>query len=159
MIAISACLLGFPCRYNATHALSLLHADLLKDLTILPFCPEILGRLSVPREPSEIIGGSGADVWTKKAFVISSSGRNVTDHFLIGALNTKKLLDLNQVELVIVKDKSPSCGKTLIYDGSFKGKLIKGDGVTTAYLRQTGFNVYHEGEMAALTDWKKERGW
>ena len=128
MIGISSCLLGVNCKYDGHNNLKeeLLY---LKDEAIL-LCPEVLGGLSSPRSPSEIVNGK----------VINKDSEDVTKQFMIGA---KKALDIckkNNVDFVILKSNSPSCGCGQIYDGTFSKTLIEGDGIFTKLLKENNIN-------------------
>ena len=128
MIGISSCLLGVNCKYDGHNNLKeeLLY---LKDESIL-LCPEVLGGLSCPRSPSEIVNGK----------VINKDSEDVTKQFMIGA---KKALDIckkNNVDFVILKSNSPSCGCGQIYDGTFSKTLIEGDGIFTKLLKENNIN-------------------
>ena len=52
-----------------------------------------------------------------------------------------------QIRIAILKDRSPSCGKTCIYDGSFSKVRRPGNGVTTALLEKNGISVFSENEI------------
>jgi uncharacterized protein YbbK (DUF523 family) len=131
-ILVSACLMGLPCRYDGKTCIPSQEVmDLVKEGRAIPICPEQLGGLPTPRPPAEI----------SKAIVINSKGEDVTENFLRGAEISAKLARLFGAKLAILKDKSPSCGSTLIYDGSFSGQLIEGEGITTALLKKEGVTV------------------
>ena len=110
-------------------------------------CPEVSGGLNTPRLPAEIVGGDGADVLNGRVKVLDTSGNDVSDAFILGATKALKLAQQHQVTHVILKANSPSCGSELIYDGSFSGQKIQGQGVTTALLEQYGFKVITEDEF------------
>lgn len=145
LTAVSACLAGEKCRYdgnaNTDQRAKELHAG-----GALLICPECLGNLATPREPSEIIGGDGADVLDGVARVVTKSGCDVTDAFISGAQKALALCKAHGVEEALLKARSPSCGCGFIYDGSFTGTKIKGDGVTAALLKRSGIRVYTEND-------------
>jgi uncharacterized protein YbbK (DUF523 family) len=115
-------------------------------------CPELLGGFSTPREPAEIIGGTGEDVLDGKARVVTRSGKDVTGMYLKGARKTlDTALELGAAT-VVLKQNSPSCGSTMIYNGEFTGRKIPGGGVTAALLRKNGIEVISEDEFAARAD-------
>jgi len=121
MIVISACLVGEKVRYDGNHKLDLFYKNLIDEKKAISICPEILGGLQVPREPAEIIGGDGYDVWNDQAKVMTVKGRDVTIQFKEGAKRALSIIkDLN-ANTVILKSDSPSCGSTVIYDGTFTG--------------------------------------
>lgn len=148
MKLVSACLLGVRCawsgdaRYVSRRALELATAEVL-----IPVCPEQLGGLATPRAPQEIQGGNGEDVLDGKCRVLNRDGVDVTAQFIRGAEETLKIARLLKVKEFVAKSKSPSCGCGEIYDGSFSGKLISGDGVTTALLKRNQVRITREEEL------------
>ncbi|MDM1759013.1 MULTISPECIES: DUF523 domain-containing protein [Acinetobacter] len=144
---ISACLIGENVRYDAKNCLQQQLKQLIEQQKAVYICPEVTGGLSIPRLAAEIQGGDGVDVWTGKAKVITLAGQDVSAEFIQGAKATLALAQQHQVTHVILKSNSPSCGSTLIYDGSFTGQKIQGVGVTTALLQQHGFVVMTENEF------------
>ena len=152
MIVISACLVGEKVRYDGNHKLDLFYKNLIDEKKAISICPEILGGLQVPREPAEIIGGDGYDVWNDQAKVMTVAGRDVTIQFKEGAKRALSIIkDLN-VDTVILKSDSPSCGSTVIYDGTFTGNKKEGVGVTTALFTLNGINVYDEKTFLTIFD-------
>lgn len=129
-IGISACLLGDNVKYNGGNNLSKLFTEKI-SLDYIKICPETFGGLSIPRVPSEIINNH----------VFSKNGENLDSQFLEGARKTFEKLRKNNVDIVIMKSKSPSCGHKLIYDGTFSNKLIIANGITTDYLLQNGLKI------------------
>ncbi|HEY4429577.1 MAG TPA: DUF523 domain-containing protein [Paenibacillus sp.] len=144
MILVSSCLAGMKVRYNGTDCLDETIQKLLNENKAIAVCPELLGGFSTPREPAEIIGGDGEDVLAGTAKVVDRSGTDVTDMYLKGAYITLAKAQEVSATLVVLKENSPSCGSTMIYNGEFKGKKIAGNGVTTALLRKNGIKVTSE---------------
>ena len=148
MILVSACLLGLNCKYNGSNSLNKDVLEFLRDKGIfIASCPELLGGLSIPRGPYEIIGGSGKEVIEGKAKVKSDKEEDVTEDFLKGARETLKIAKQNSVKLAILKARSPSCGVGRIYDGTFSRTTIKGDGVAAALLRKEGIRLISDEEI------------
>ena len=117
-----------------------------------PICPEVLGGLSIPREPAEIVGGEGEDVLDGHAKVITNTGIDVTEQFMKGANETLKIaLDLDAT-MVILKERSPSCGSSMIYSGEFNGNKKKGTGVTAALLKRNGIQVLSEENFMRVVE-------
>ena len=138
MIIVSACLLGFNCRYDEE---SRPDEDLLSSALrklFVPVCPEQLGGLPTPRAPSGIIGGDGLDVLEGKSRIIDTSGRDVTDAFLRGANEVMRIVELLEISTAIMKEKSPSCGVCHI---KRNGSSVRGTGVTSALLTKNGIRV------------------
>jgi uncharacterized protein YbbK (DUF523 family) len=148
MKIISACLLGIRCawsgddRYKNERAI-----ELSKVEPLIPVCPEQLGGLPTPRVPQEIQGGTGDDVLDNKCGVVNKDGEDVTRKFIRGAEETLKIAWQLNIKEFIAKSGSPSCGCGRIYNGTFSGKLIDGDGVTTALLRKNRIRIIPEEDL------------
>ncbi|MBD5559526.1 MAG: DUF523 domain-containing protein [Clostridia bacterium] len=140
-VLVSACLAGCPCRFDgATRPDPELEALAAAGIAAAA-CPECLGGLPIPRPPAEIVGGSGEDVLDGRARVMTRDGRDVTEAFLEGARAFRDKVLAGGIREVVLKSKSPSCGLTAIYDGTFSGTLRPGPGVTAALLRRSGILV------------------
>lgn len=139
-ILVSNCLLGCECRYKGDSCRCDKILSLASEHTLIGVCPEQAGGLSTPRAPAEIQGDK----------VIANTGVDVTEQYMKGAQTALYMAKLNNVDFAIFKAKSPSCGKGIIYDGTFSGNLIKGNGVTTQLLLDNGFDVYNEEELDSL---------
>lgn len=110
----------------------------------VPVCPEMIGGLSSPRRPAEIVDGDGEDVLDGRARVVDDQGRDVTDAVLAGARQALALVREHGLSEAVLKDGSPSCGSREVYDGSFTGTRRPGEGVTAALLRRHGVRVLSE---------------
>lgn len=137
MDIVSACLCGINCKYNGGNNFNPRVYRLLIEGKAIPVCPEVFGGLPTPRTPSEIRGDR----------VFMKSGEDVTEHFLEGAMKTLKVAQAVGAKRAILKQRSPSCGCGKIYDGSFEGKLIAGDGITTRLLKEYGIEVVTEEDI------------
>jgi len=146
---VSACLLGIKCRYNGEAKECSTLVSKLKNFEIVAFCPECSAGLPIPRLPAEIQGENGQAVLAGTATVKMRDAMDCTAEFLQGAAKTLVLYQIKKPEMIILKANSPSCGVSQIYDGSFKGKLKSGDGVTTALLKEYGADLC--SEIAILT--------
>ena len=142
-ILVSACLLGIPCRFDGGHSFSEQIFALGNDLCLIPICPEQLGGLGTPREPAEIQEGR----------VITAKGEDVTAPFYKGARITAQILEITDARAAILKERSPSCGSGIRYDGSFSGRLIPGNGVTTELLLESGIPVFGETSLDSFGKW------
>lgn len=147
MILISACLCGVNCKYNGANNHHPYYIELLRKNELLPVCPEQLGGLPTPRLACEINGGTGTDVLNGLAQVYNTEGKNLSAAFIKGAEETLQLAKQAGISAAILQSRSPSCGCGKIYDGTFKGKLIEGDGVTAALLRMNGIKVWNDEEF------------
>lgn len=133
----SACLLGIKCRYDGQSRPNSKVLALAKKEALIPVCPEQLGGLATPRIPQEKVGKR----------ILNKVGEDVTDNFNRGAEEVLKLAKLLGIKEAIFKQKSPSCGCGLIYDGTFSGNVIKGDGFTTELLKKNGIKVISDEEL------------
>lgn len=138
---VSACLCGKKCRYNGTAGTVDRLCELYKCGQAVIVCPECLGGLKIPRPPAEI----------QLERVVDACGRDVTAQFRLGAERTLALAGKYGITRAILKERSPSCGSKMIYDGSFSGVKIPGQGITTALLRENGIEVISEEELEVLT--------
>lgn len=146
MILISACLCGVNCKYNGENNLNEKIKAILEKKNVMVICPEQLGGLPTPRTPNEILGGTGKEVLSGEAKVLNKDKIDSTHCFIKGAEEVLRLAKIVNPELIILKAKSPSCGKGIIYDGTFSGRKIQGNGVTAELLLNNGFEVITEME-------------
>ena len=136
---ISACLCGQNCRYDGG-SFDLPHLRrMVEDGIALPFCPECAGGLPTPRTPCEIVCSSDG-----ASLVISRTGADCTDAYQNGAQQALAICKVNNLVGAILKDGSPSCGVTRIYDGTHTGRCIAGQGIAAALLAQNGIALYTE---------------
>ena len=139
-LLISACLLGCPCRFDGKSKTHPAEEQLMRCHTLIPFCPEIYGGLPTPRPPAECRNGR----------VFNKNGEDVTEFYARGAAEALRLAERFGCTAAVLKARSPSCGRGAIYDGTFTGTLVPGDGVTAALLKENGIPVYTEEELDAL---------
>ncbi|OQP85926.1 purine-nucleoside phosphorylase [Rhizobium rhizosphaerae] len=152
-ILVSACLLGQAVRYDG-RGKPLLHPLMTlwqAEGRLVPLCPEVSAGLPVPRPPAEIAAGAGgAAVLSGMARVVEKTGGDVTAAFLQAAENALALATSMGCRHALLIDGSPSCGTLAIYDGSFGGRKVAGEGVVAARLRQAGIAVFADREIEAL---------
>ena len=139
-LLVSSCLLGTPCRYDGRSKADARIQALAEKYELVPVCPEELGGLPTPREPSE----------RKGERVVMRSGRDVTEEYRRGAEAALALCLQNGCKAAVLKEKSPSCGCGQVYDGTFSRRLIAGDGVTAELLKAHGITVYGESGAEKL---------
>ena len=139
-LLISSCLIGNNTKYNGKNNYIKEIEQLKLKYELIPICPEVLGGLSIPRDPSEINNDK----------VISINGRDVTKEFNIGANKALNVALLNNIKYALLKDGSPSCGNTYIYDGTFKNNKIDGIGITTKLLKSHNIKIYNENNLNEL---------
>ena len=136
-ILVSACLLGYNCRYKGDNCKNEKALALSSEAELIPVCPEVLGGLPTPRLPGEIVGDK----------VLASNGDDVTEQYLRGARLALEIAKNNRVALCVLKANSLSCGKGKIYDGTFSGTKTEGNGMTARLLLAEGFEVITEEEL------------
>ena len=143
-LLISACLLGVECKYSGgSNALPEETVEKLRArYRLIPVCPETAGGLPTPRDPSERLGEC----------VVSCRGADVTRQFEKGAQAALTLAKRYGCSRALMKEHSPSCGSGLIYDGSFSGKLVEGDGCAAELLKAAGVSVVGENVTELLTN-------
>lgn len=173
-IVVSACLLGDRVRYDGGAKLTAWIKKLEEDHALYKMCPEVAGGLPVPRDPAEIRGSSqillknsGPDMvgpaagvgetatGIQNSGVCTSSGQDVTGHFLKGAQDTLKFCLDHAIKVAVLKERSPSCGKSQVYDGSHSGRVIPGTGLTAELLSQHGIRVFTEEDRDELLEYCK----
>ena len=130
-IIVSACLIGENCKYNGGNNLNEKVVRLSEDNELIPICPEVLGGLTTPRIPCEIVDGKVTD----------RNGTSRDSNFREGAQKALEIADNEGADCAILQSRSPSCGIGTIYDGSFTGKLITGDGVFADLLKKHEIRV------------------
>jgi uncharacterized protein YbbK (DUF523 family) len=139
-ILVSECLYGGRIvRYDARDACEQDPRFLQwkKEERLIPVCPEVSGGLPVPRPGAQRVGGK----------VLTTAGNDFTAEFTRGAQEAVRLAQLNNVAFAIMKQSSPSCGSKLIYDGSFTGTKVPGQGLTVELLHSAGIRVFSEEDL------------
>src|SRR4051794_25312633 len=135
-LVISACLLGVACNHEGRGSHRSVVDELARHYRLIPVCPEVLGGLPTPRAAAELVGGDGADVLagTGDARVVNIEGEDVTAAYRRGAEAAVTVARSVGASRAVLKARSPSCGSSAIYDGSFSRRLVPGRGVTAAAL-------------------------
>jgi uncharacterized protein YbbK (DUF523 family) len=136
--------MGVECKYcGGSNKLNDEELDVLNQkFNLIPVCPETAGGLPTPRDPSERLGEA----------VVSNKGKDVTAEFEKGANMAVKMAELYECRFALMKEHSPSCGSGAIYDGTFTGKLVSGDGVAAEKLKEQGLIVFGESDIKLLTE-------
>jgi uncharacterized protein YbbK (DUF523 family) len=152
VIIVSSCLAGLATRYDGRDNYRREIAALLEQGKAVLVCPEQLGGLPTPRQPAEIVGGSGEDVLDGRAKVVTAHGTDVTEEFVRGAEQALKTAQAVHAKYAVLKESSPSCGSTRIYDGTYSRTKRPGFGVTAALFRRHGIAVYSEDTVHELLE-------
>lgn len=145
MYLVSSCLAGVNCRYDGSNSANKYIAKLVKEGEAIAVCPEQLAGLSTPRPCCEII----IDENSNKR-VVSKYGKDLTKNFIEGAEKTLGIIKAAGIKKAILQSRSPSCGCGLIYDGTFSGKLIEGNGLVAELLMKNEIEVYTENDLDKL---------
>lgn len=133
----SACLCGLNCRYDGKTKPVEAIVKLCNAGKVLPLCPESLGGLQAPRPPCEWRNGRAMD----------KNGCDRTDNFELGSEKALQMANASGCRKAILKSRSPSCGVGQIYDGTFTGTLIPGNGLWAEKLLKAGFEVFTEDDF------------
>jgi uncharacterized protein YbbK (DUF523 family) len=156
MYLVSACLAGINCRYDGGNTENEVIAEMVRKGEAIPVCPEQLAGLPTPRICCEIVSNTKEQQAASIALnnesrkVMNKDGLDLTKEFEDGAEKTLAIAKSSNITKAILKSKSPSCGCGIIYDGTFSGKLIPGNGVTAELLLKNGIEVYTENEIEKL---------
>ena len=152
IILVSACLVGCRSRYDAAIPTGLDERlqRWRKNGLVLPFCPETAGGLPTPRPSAEISGGTGKEVLAGNGKVLTCTGADVTASFITGARLTLAAVHHYAIHAALLKDGSPSCGTTRIYDGCFQGRTVSGQGVAAALLAAHNVSLFNEHDLTLL---------
>lgn len=141
-IIISKCLLGSNCRYDGKSHTYKKIEKLKSGNVIIPICPEQMGNLPTPRNPSEIVEDK----------VIMKGGRDVTNEFELGAKASLFIAKTCAADFAVLKSLSPSCGKGEVYSGTFSKTKVNGNGITAKLLMDNGIEVYTENEIDKILE-------
>ncbi len=141
IVLVSSCLIGLETAYDQSSHPWLHLIALAARGCVIPICPEVAGGLAIPRPAAEIVGGDGHAVLCGQARVLTCEGDDVTDAFIAGARVALEIARRFGIKTAVMQPRSPSCGPEQVYDGSFRGHLIPGQGVAAALLTQHGVNV------------------
>ncbi len=141
-ILISACLLGCPTRYDGRSKPCDAAIALGKKYLLVPICPEAFGGLPTPRVPAERVGDA----------VITREGVDVTENYIRGAEASVRFAKMMNINLAVLKERSPACGVGKIYDGTHTGTLTDGYGVTAELLMKNGIRVIGESEIDKIEE-------
>ena len=137
-ILVSACLLGIYCRYDGRCETDERVMALSQDHVLIPVCPEQLGGLPTPRSAVELLDGRA----------VTRNGADLTEAFERGVQQVLRVARLTGARAAVLQPRSPSCGRGIIYDGTFSGTRIEGDGALTQCLRAQGFLLLVPDELS-----------
>lgn len=137
VILVSACLLGRNCKYNGENNYNPKIAEFCKGHEVIEVCPEVEGGLLIPRVPSEIVNGT----------VINREGVNVDKEYRAGVSAILERTKDKKIDLAVLQARSPSCGSKQVYDGTFTGKLIEGQGIFAKTLSEMGIKIIDSSEF------------
>jgi len=148
-ILISSCLVGARVRYHGGDAL-MEHSALLRwarEGRLVPLCPEVAGGLPTPRPAAELRANDGSPEQVVQTVVVVADGSDVTSFYIRGAQIAHEAAVEERIQIAILKNGSPSCGSSLVYDGTFTGQTRDGAGITASLLRKRGIRVFSETEI------------
>lgn len=136
-ILVSACLLGEKCKYDGGSNFNETVAAFCRGKEVIVVCPEISSGMGSPRVPAEIVNGKVTD----------RNGKDVDEIYRGGVEKVMEEIKGEEIELAVLKARSPTCGVREIYDGTFTGTKIKGVGIFAEALMEKGISVMDEEEL------------
>lgn len=140
-LLVSACLVGFRCRYDGKDKLDLNVLRRLEGHSWLAVCPEQWAGLSTPRDPIMFEGGTGRDIQEGRARIVRVDGTDVTEELIEASRSIIRMAKLYGVRTGILKERSPSCGVRRTYRGD---DLVEGMGIFAAMLQREGVEIFSE---------------
>ncbi|QOR36761.1 DUF523 domain-containing protein [Clostridium sp. 'deep sea'] len=151
MVIVSACLVGIKCRYNGKCTNIEYLQNLITTGEALPLCPEVLGGLPIPRPCCEIVNHANE----KK--VINTKNEDITSFFKEGATKTLQIAQIVNAKIAVLQSRSPSCGYLKIYDGSFSGNFVKGNGFTSQMLLENDIKIFTEQQLNEFKEYYNKK--
>lgn len=136
-ILVSACLLGENCKYNGGNNYSASVAEYVKDMEVIPVCPEMAAGFGCPRIPMEIVDG----------VLINRDGISLDEPMRLAVTRILDSLQGQEIQCAVLKSRSPTCGVRQVYDGTFSGNLISGMGLFAQALAEQGYQVVDSEEV------------
>ena len=136
-ILVSACLLGENCKYNGGNNYSASVAEYVKDMEVIPVCPEMEAGFGCPRIPMEIVDG----------VLINRDGISLDEPMRLAITRIMDSLQGQEIQCAVLKSRSPTCGVRQVYDGTFSGNLISGMGLFAQALAEQGYQVVDSEEV------------
>jgi uncharacterized protein YbbK (DUF523 family) len=130
-VLVSACVLGCNCKYNGRNNRNEAVIEYLKGKEVLSICPEMLANMPIPRPCAEIVD----------EVVMDDKGNNVDSDYRKAVALALEKVEGEKIDLAILQSRSPTCGVNNIYDGTFTGKLISGQGLFAKALITKGYPV------------------
>lgn len=128
-ILVSACLLGRNCKYSGGNNLDEKVIAFVQGHEVVAVCPEEAAGLGIPRVPMEIVNGV---LINKEGIIVDEPVRRAV---------ARIVEEHPDVDLAILKSRSPTCGVKQVYDGTFSGVLVDGSGTLAQALKEAGIKV------------------
>lgn len=136
-VLVSSCVMGKNCKYNGGNNYNPKVMEFLRDKDVIEICPELLANLPIPRPSVELVDG----------VVMNINGENVDKEYRHAVEISMKEIEHMDIDFAILQSRSPTCGVNQVYDGSFTGKLVKGQGVFAQALIRAGYKVIDSGDF------------
>ena len=107
-VLVSACIMGENCKYNGKNNKNSAAIHFLKDKEVISICPEVLAGMETPRPCAEIVNGR----------VVDENGNDVSLEYNKAVAVALSKIQNEEIDLVILQSRSPTCGVNQIYDGT-----------------------------------------
>ena len=127
-ILVSACLLGRNCKYNGGNNRNERVLKYVEGHRVIAVCPEVQGGLPCPRKPVE---------W-REGRVVTADGEDCTAQFRAGVADVVRQIAGERIDVAVLQSRSPTCGVKQIYDGTFTGTRVAGQGLLARTLAEMG---------------------
>ena len=141
-VLVSACAIGCNCKYNGKNNRNESVLEYLKGKEVLSICPEMLANMPIPRPCVEIVDG----------VLMDDKGNNVDSDYRKAVALALEKIEGEKIDLAILQSRSPTCGVNNIYDGTFTGRLIVGQGIFAKALIDKGYNVRDTEDFNVIED-------
>lgn len=140
-VLISACLLGEMCRYDGATKINNEVLEKFKDDKVIPFCPEA-PVLGTPRERISVI-------FKDKTYKVITDESNKDVTSLIEEQVDILIAAHPDLDIIVLKSKSPSCGLgTTPILNEDKKILMYDDGIAASRLKEKYPNIKIMDELS-----------
>lgn len=130
-VLVSACLVGRNCKYNGGNNFRESVAAFLQGHEVVEYCPEVMAGMPIPRIPMEIVNGR----------LLDREGNDKTEDMKRALEKAMEEIKKMGIDCAVLQSRSPTCGVRQVYDGTFSGKLISGQGMFARALMDAGIRV------------------
>jgi len=143
-VAVSACLLGAPTRFDGRAKTSPPVLSALAGRALLPICPELLAGLGCPRAAIAFAEGDGDTVVEGRGRALDDTGADRAAALVRGAERALDLIRRAGAHEAVLKERSPSCGLHAVHGAQ---GVKPGRGVFAALAVRAGIACRSEEDL------------